>query len=180
MSVSISSSSSSTTSGKSSSIIRIQLLFAPAPHTIVSYDLTLNSAGVPYITLATTASCTGLAGDDAAGVLSRSLGVRKFQRQAQGSHAHDVKRRVPLCVAVGSMLAVVGEGGHPIFALHLGQSAGGAAYLAVGGDSDLMLMLPKAKGGGGGNVHVMRWIAAVKLMEKTLPAQVTLCWRRER
>ena len=80
---------------------------------------------------------------------------------------------MPVCVCVGSMLVVMGAGGSPVFALHAEQGCGGSE-LAAGGDSDLIVMLPRMKGGGGGNVHVMRWVAAVKLRDRDLPQQVTV------
>ena len=71
------------------------------------------------------------------------------------------------------MLVVMGAGGSPVFALHAEQGCAGSE-LAAGGDSDLIVMLPRMKGGGGGNAHVMRWVAAVKLRDRDLPQQVTV------
>ena len=82
---------------------------------------------------------------------------------------------VPVCVCVSNTLVVMGAGGSAIFALRLGHGMGGFTEVAVGGDSDIMLMLPKGKGGGG-NVQVMRWIAAIKLRDQPLPQQVWWWW----
>ena len=159
---------SSSSSSKAPPCIRLLLVFAPAPCPLVTYDLKLAGAGVPYLTLAATASCGAVARDDAVCTLSQSLRCSLQHASADRGAGH-----VPVCVCVGPMLVVMGAGGSPVFALHAEQGCGGSE-LAAGGDSDLILMLPRTKGGGGGNVHVLRWIAAVKLRERDLPQQVTI------
>ncbi len=165
---SVSSSSTNMSSNSKSTSLRLHLLFSPAPCSLVSYDLKLGGAGVPYVTIAATGTC-GAVGEEGAGCVARGVPGGEQQLAAEAG----VVRHAPVCVCVGSMMVVMGGSGSPIFALRLGHGVGGFTEVAVGGDSDMMLMLPKGKGGGG-NVHVMRWIAAVKLKEQSLPNQVEM------
>jgi hypothetical protein len=170
MSVSVSIIGSGGSGSKAPPCIRLLLVFAPAPCPLVTYDLKLAGAGVPYLTLAATASCGALARDDAVCSLSQAL---RCGRQRAHASPDRGTGHAPVCVCVGSMLVVMGAGGSPVFALHAEQGCAGSE-LAAGGDSDLIVMLPRMKGGGGGNVHVMRWVAAVKLRDRDLPQQVTV------
>ncbi len=120
------------------------------------------------MTIAATGTC-GAVGEEGAGCVARGVAGGEQQLAAEAG----VVRHAPVCVCVGGMMVVMGGSGSPIFALRLGHGVGGFTEVAVGGDSDMMLMLPKGKGGGG-NVHVMRWIAAVKLKEQSLPNQVEM------
>lgn len=158
---------------KSPASLRLHVLFAPAPYPLVTYDVKLGSNGAPYLTVSATASCGSVAVHDAHGRLCQGVGYSSGGADAAGGSGG----LVPVCVCIGSVMVVLGSSGAPIFELRLGHGQGGATELAAGGDSDLVLMLPSSSGGkraAGGNVCVMRWVAAVKLRERSLPLQVTL------
>jgi hypothetical protein len=158
-------------SGNSSPCIRLHLLFAPAPYPLVTYDLKLGASRVPYVTISGTGTCGAVGGEEGTACICRA----SCGSQEPASSGAAVAYHVPVCVCVSNTLVVMGAGGSAIFALRLGHGMGGFTEVAVGGDSDVMLMLPKGKGGGG-HVQVMRWIAAIKLRDQSLPQQVLLLW----